>query len=151
MRTRQGDHIVDQVVKPYRPYYHLQVTLKSNYDFILRWVSVSTFVGQPPTKKEVQACSTLSIGYINAWNLNCSPKTPMSSQAALAYVNKHHRLNSFEDKEAEQDYMSRFQNNYRHLLYTRVFHPRVQFRVFLGNDTGRPKKRYAMLLYALCL
>ncbi len=35
--------------------FHLQVTSESNFDFVLQWVSMSDFVGQPPTKKEVQA------------------------------------------------------------------------------------------------
>ena len=35
--------------------FHLQVTSPSNFDFVLQWVSMSDFVGQPPTKKEVQA------------------------------------------------------------------------------------------------
>lgn len=30
-------------------------TSKSNFDLVLQWVSMSDFVGQPPTKKEVQA------------------------------------------------------------------------------------------------
>ena len=37
--------------------------------------------------------------------------------------------------------LRRFQN-YRHLLYTRAFHPRVGFGVFLGKQYGTSKKRY---------
>lgn len=43
-----------------------QVTSKNNFDFVLRWVSVSSFVGQPPTKKEVQADIYIYI-YIITW------------------------------------------------------------------------------------
>lgn len=36
-----------------------QVTMDPNYDFYLRWVSVSDFVGDRPTVKSVKARSSL--------------------------------------------------------------------------------------------